>query len=142
LLRKCAGAAQPEREAASLVQTLARAVHYMHQRGILHRDLKPNNVLLTADGTPKITDFGLAKLMDQDGSATRTEMLLGTPNYMAPEQAAGDTGAIGVPADIYSLGAILYQLLTGRPPFDGASALETLQRVRNEEPSTPRHWRS
>src|SRR5262249_28908084 len=105
LLRKVAGRAQPEREAARLVGTLARAVHYMHRRCVLHRDLKPNNVLLTADGTPKITDFGLAKVLDADTGPTRSETLLGTPGYMAPEQAAGDTKKVGVPADVYSLGA-------------------------------------
>src|SRR5262245_851303 len=103
LQRKVAGAAQPERPAAQLVATLARAVHYTHQRGILHRDLKPTNVLLTADGTPKITDFGLAKVLDADSGPTRTEMFLGTPSYIAPEQAAGATGEVGAPADVYSL---------------------------------------
>src|SRR5262245_17434671 len=98
LLGKVAGSAQPEREAARLVETLARAVQSMHRRGILHRDLKPNNVLLTADGTPKITDFGLAKFLDADIGPSRSEMLLGTPSYMAPEQ-AGDTRKVGASAD-------------------------------------------
>jgi tetratricopeptide (TPR) repeat protein/predicted Ser/Thr protein kinase len=141
LAQTVAGAAQPEREAALLVEVLARAVHHTHQCGILHRDLKPNNVLLTAGGTPKITDFGLAKLADQ-GSLTRTETLIGTPNYMSPEQAAGNTKKVGVPADVYSLGAILYELLTGQPPFQGTSALDTLEQVRTQEPVPPRHWRS
>jgi tetratricopeptide (TPR) repeat protein/predicted Ser/Thr protein kinase len=141
LLRKVAGTAQPEREAARLVETLARAVHYTHQRGILHRDLKPNNVLLRADGTPKITDFGLAKVLDADGGPTRSETLLGTPSYMAPEQAAGDAKRVGAPADVYSLGAILYELLTGRAPFHGATPLGTLEQVRTQEPVPPRRRR-
>src|SRR5262249_18477210 len=89
LMRKVAGTAQPEREAAQLVETLARAVHYTHQHGILHRDLKPTNILLAADGTPKITDFGLAKILDAETGPTRSETVIGTPSYMAPEQAAG-----------------------------------------------------
>jgi serine/threonine-protein kinase len=141
LLRKVAGTTQPEQEAARLVETLARAVHSMHQHGILHRDLKPNNVLLTADGTPKLTDFGLAKILDADLGSTRTETLLGTPSYMAPEQATGDTRRVGVPADVYSLGAILYELLTGRAPFRGTTGLDTLEQVRTQEPVPPRRLR-
>jgi tetratricopeptide (TPR) repeat protein len=154
LAQRTAGMAQPGPQAALLVEILARAVHYTHQRGILHRDLKPNNVLLARreamngtpflvgpDGSgqyePKITDFGLAKFVDQVG-LTRTETLIGTPNYMPPEQAAGDTKKIGVPADVYSLGAILYELLTGRPPFCGTKALETLEQVRTKDPVPPR----
>src|SRR5207247_2539031 len=140
LAQKIAGAAQPEREAARLIEALARAVEYTHGRGILHRDLKPTNILLTADGTPKITDFGLAKLLDQEG-LTRTETLIGTPNYMSPEQAAGATARIGVSADVYALGAILYELLTGRAPFSGASPLDTLEQVRSHEPTPPRRLR-
>jgi tetratricopeptide (TPR) repeat protein len=139
LQRKAAGQTLPEREAARLVETLARAVHYTHQRGILHRDLKPANVLLTTDGTPKITDFGLAKLVDADHGPTRGEAFLGTPSYMAPEQAVGDTRKVGVPADVYALGAILYELLTGGPPFQGASPLGILEDVRSREPVPPRH---
>jgi serine/threonine-protein kinase len=141
LLRKVAGTPPPEREAARLVETLARAVHHTHRRGILHRDLKPSNVLLTADGTPKITDFGLAKVLDADGGPTRSETLLGTPSYMAPEQAAGDAKKVGAPADVYSLGAILYELLTGRAPFQGATPLGTLEQVRTQEPVPPRRRR-
>jgi serine/threonine-protein kinase len=141
LLRQTAGAAQPERPAARLVETLARAVHYTHQRGILHRDLKPNNILLTADGTPKITDFGLAKVLDADLGPTRSATVLGTPSYMAPEQAAGDAKKVGTPADVYSLGAILYELLTGRAPFQGATPLSTLEQVRTQEPVPPRRLR-
>jgi tetratricopeptide (TPR) repeat protein len=138
LLGKVAGTAQPQREAARLVETLARAVHYAHQHGILHRDLKPNNVLLTADGTPKIIDFGLAKILDAGIGPTRSETWLGTPSYMAPEQAAGDIKKVGAPCDIYSLGAILYELLTGRPPFQGTTALSILEQVRTQEPVPPR----
>jgi serine/threonine-protein kinase len=90
LLEKLAGNAQPDWEAARLIETLARAMHYTHQQGLLHRDLKPSNILLTADGTPKITDFGLAKILDASTGPTRSETLLGTPTYMAPEQAVGD----------------------------------------------------
>jgi serine/threonine protein kinase len=117
-------------------------MHYTHQHGILHRDLKPNNILLTDDGTPKITDFGLAKLMDDAGGPTRTESLIGTPNYMSPEQAAGHSKQVGVTADVYSLGAILYELLTGRAPFRGGSVLNVLEQVRNREPAPPRHFRN
>src|SRR5262249_26441372 len=141
LLRKVAGTAQPEGEAARLVETLARAVHYTHQHGVLHRDLKPNNVVLTADGTPKITDFGLAKVLDADLGPTRTETLLGTPSYMAPEQAAGDGRKVGTSADVYSLGAIFYELLTGRAPFQADTPLSTLEQVRTQEPVPPRRRR-
>jgi serine/threonine protein kinase/Flp pilus assembly protein TadD len=134
------------REAAELVETLARAVHVAHQRGIVHRDLKPANVLLTADGVPKITDFGLAKfigadsiLTHQEGAGhTQTGAIIGTPSYMAPEQASGQPKEIGPPADIHALGAILYEVLTGRPPFRGAGILETLEQVRNQDPLPPR----
>jgi tetratricopeptide (TPR) repeat protein len=127
--------------AAALAETLARAVQYAHQRGVVHRDLKPGNVLLTADGAPKITDFGLAKLLDSHTGPTATEALLGTPNYMAPEQARGRGKEIGPAADIYSLGAILYELLTGQPPFRGGTLLETLDQVRTREPRSPRRLR-
>ncbi len=120
------------------MQTLARAVDYMHQRGILHRDLKPSNVVLTADGTPKITDFGLAKMIDDEVGPTRTDAWLGTPSYMAPEQASGGTKRVGAAADVYSLGAILYELLTGHPPFEGPTSLAILERVRNQPAVPPR----
>jgi tetratricopeptide (TPR) repeat protein len=141
LREKAAGTPQPEREAAGLVETLARAVHYTHQHGILHRDLKPTNVLLAGDGTAKISDFGLARIVDGDLGPTCTESMLGTPSYMAPEQAAGDRGKVGPPADAYSLGAILYELLTGRPPFQGSSPLHTLEQARTQEPVPPRRLR-
>ncbi|HUY34025.1 MAG TPA: serine/threonine-protein kinase [Pirellulales bacterium] len=130
----------PPREAAGLVETLARAIHYAHQRGIVHRDLKPANVLMTADGTPKIGDFGLAKRLFDDARRTRTGAILGTPAYMAPEQAAGRPRDVGPAADIYSLGALLHELLTGRPPFDAASVLDTLRQVESQAPLGPRHW--
>jgi tetratricopeptide (TPR) repeat protein/tRNA A-37 threonylcarbamoyl transferase component Bud32 len=141
LAQRIAGTARPDREAAALVETVARAVHYTHRRGILHRDLKPSNILLTADGSPKITDFGLAKLADRS-SRTRTDVVAGTPNYMSPEQASGDLKRIGVPADVYSLGAILYELLTGQPPFEGPTALNTLEQVRNQVPPPPSRRRN
>jgi serine/threonine-protein kinase len=125
----------PPRDAAGLVQSLAVAMDYAHERGIVHRDLKPANVLMTADGLPKITDFGLAKrLGDSDSSQTQAGTILGTPSYMAPEQAEGEVKEVGTLADVYSLGAVLYQLLTGRPPFQGTTLLETLELVRTQEP--------
>jgi WD40 repeat protein/predicted Ser/Thr protein kinase len=129
----------PPFQAAALVEQLARAVHYAHQRGIVHRDLKPSNILLTKDVTPKITDFGLAKRLDDVTNHTRTGDILGTPSYMAPEQAAGDTRAIGPGTDIFSLGAILYEMLTGRPPFEGSSAFDTIYLVMTSEPDRPSH---
>jgi serine/threonine-protein kinase len=139
--RKLADGPLPPGEAAQLVETLARAVHAAHQRGIVHRDLKPANVLLTADGVPKITDFGLAKRLEGQSGQTHTGSVVGTPSYMAPEQAAGDPRAVGPPADVYALGAILYECLTGRPPFRGQSSLETLLQVRNAEPAPPTRLR-
>ena len=108
-----------------------------HAAGIIHRDLKPANVLLTLDGKPKITDFGLAKQMQGDSQQTRTGAIMGTPSYMAPEQAWGQTHEIGPLSDQYSLGAILYEMLVGRPPFQGATTLETLELARNQEPVPP-----
>jgi serine/threonine-protein kinase len=128
---------QPPKEAAHLVETLARAMYYAHQNGVIHRDLKPSNVLLTSRGIPKISDFGLAKQLEGDGSQTKSGTILGTPNYMAPEQARGEIHNVGAPADIYSLGAILYELLTGRPPFEAATIMETVMCVTRDEPVTP-----
>jgi tetratricopeptide (TPR) repeat protein len=141
----------PPRDAAELVETLARAMHYAHQQGVIHRDLKPANVLLTACGLaqdearpqaalllPKISDFGLAKHLDAPAGQTRSGAIVGTPSYMAPEQAAGLTAAVGPAADVYALGAILYECLTGRPPFRAATALETLEQVRTQDPVPPR----
>jgi hypothetical protein len=120
------------REAATLVRALALGMQAAHEARVIHRDLKPGNVLLAADGTPKITDFGLAKKMDEDG-ATRTGSVLGTPSYMPPEQARGDSD-LGPAVDIYALGAILYECLTARPPFKAATPMETLRQVLDNEP--------
>jgi eukaryotic-like serine/threonine-protein kinase len=130
------GEPQPPAPVSAMVQALAQAVQAAHEQGIVHRDLKPANVLLAADGTPKIADFGVAK--QGDSVMTMTGEVLGTPSYMAPEQAEGHTKSVGPAADIYALGAILYELLTGRPPFKGASAWETIQLVSTSEPISPR----
>jgi serine/threonine protein kinase len=131
------GTPVPPRRAAGLVLDLARAVQHAHERGIVHRDLKPANVLLTEAGVAKVADFGLAKLLDVGRGRTQTGAVLGSPSYMAPEQAWGKVRDIGPAADVYALGAILYELLTGRPPFVGASTLETLDQVRTHDPAPP-----
>jgi eukaryotic-like serine/threonine-protein kinase len=128
-------------EAARLVASLAQAVHAAHTRGIIHRDLKPANILFTADGVPKVSDFGLVKRLDADDAQTRSGEFMGTPAYMPPEQAAGHAKAVGPEADVYALGAILYECLTGRPPFRGATVLDTLRQVLNDEPAPPRRLR-
>jgi tetratricopeptide (TPR) repeat protein len=125
------------REAAGLVEILARAMHLAHSRNVVHRDLKPANILLTADGTPKITDFGLARQLDADSGETQAGAVMGTPSYMAPEQASGYAHLAGPAADVYALGAILYACLTGQPPFKGKTAVETLDLVRTAEPPPP-----
>lgn len=136
--KQIGGKAQPPREAANLVETLARAMHFAHERNIIHRDLKPANVLMTSDGIPKITDFGLAKDMDeQESIQTKTGTIMGTPSYMSPEQAKGDVKGVGPLADQYTLGAILYELLTGRPPFIGPTPMDTVMQVIREEPVPP-----
>src|SRR5205085_2124247 len=134
--KKLAGTPIEPREAAQLVSTLARAMHAAHSAQVIHRDLKPANVLLTADGTPKITDFGLAKKLDDVGQ-TQTGAIMGTPSYMAPEQAEGKKD-VGPLADVYALGAILYECLTGRPPFKAATPFDTVLQVIRHEPVPPR----
>ncbi len=137
LAQKIGGKPQPFDEAAQMVETLARAMHVAHEHKVIHRDLKPTNILFAADGTLKITDFGLVKRLEDDSGHTSSGSILGTPSYMAPEQARGESGRVGPAADQYAFGAILYELLTGRPPFLGTSVLDTLDMVRNREPVPP-----
>jgi outer membrane murein-binding lipoprotein Lpp len=154
LARKLAGTPLPPSQAGRLVETLARAMHAAHQCGIVHRDLKPANILLARSDRPeairlgsspeeagpyepKITDFGLAKRLDEAVARTQSGAILGTASYMAPEQATGNTKEIGPAADVYALGGILYEALTGRPPFLGTTLLETLEQVRSQEPVPP-----
>jgi serine/threonine-protein kinase len=141
LQQRIHGNPQPPREAAYLVETLARAVAYAHQLGIVHRDLKPANVLLTRDGVPKITDFGVAKRLEDSSGQTKSGMLVGTPSYMAPEQARAEASAVGPLVDVYALGAILYELLTGRPPFEAATTMDTIVKVTSQEAVAPSRLR-
>lgn len=138
LSKKLDGKPLHPQEAAGLVQNLARAMTAVHLAGIVHRDLKPQNVLMAADGTPKVTDFGIAKTSSGEGSQTQTGAILGTPSYMAPEQAEGRTKDVGPAADVWALGAILYECLTGRPPFLAATPVETMRQVLDQEPLPPR----
>lgn len=128
----------PARRAASHLKTIAEAIHYAHQRGVLHRDLKPSNVLMDEFGEPRVTDFGLAKRLQSDSDLTLTGQVLGTPNYMPPEQASARQGQLGPASDVYSLGAILYHLLTGRPPFMAETLEGALAQVLHTEPVPPR----
>jgi WD40 repeat protein/predicted Ser/Thr protein kinase len=128
----------PPRAAATYVKTIAEAIHFAHERGVLHRDLKPSNVLIDLNDEPHVTDFGLAKRLDADSDLTLSGQVLGSPNYMSPEQATGKRGKVGRYSDVYSLGAILFHLLTGRPPFVAETASETIQLVLEREPFTPR----
>src|SRR5437870_364735 len=128
----------PIRHAAELIAKLARTVSYAHEHGILHRDIKPGNILLDAKGEPHLTDFGLARLVETESTVTRTMEVLGTPSYMAPEQAVGNNAGVTRATDIYGLGAVLYQLLTGHPPFAGGTTFETVRLVLDTEPRQPR----
>jgi WD40 repeat protein len=125
----------PSARAASVAETIARGLNHAHERGIVHRDLKPANILLSEDGTPKISDFGLAKHLDLSEEHTGTDQMLGTPDYMAPEQASGLAKSVGPAADIFALGAILYAMLSGKPPFKGTTLVETLEQVRSRDPA-------
>jgi serine/threonine protein kinase/Tfp pilus assembly protein PilF len=128
----------PPRHAAELIAKVARTVHYAHERGILHRDIKPGNILLDKDGEPHLTDFGLARLVEAESTVTRTLEVMGTPSYMAPEQAAGETTKFSKATDVYGLGAVLYQLITGQPPFAGGTTYETIKLLLDTEPRQPR----
>jgi len=138
LARKLAAGPLPPREAAALLASVAEAVHVAHARGVLHRDLKPSNILIDAAGAPHVTDFGLAKRLEGNESVTHTGAILGTPCYMSPEQAAGSRGDVGATSDVWSLGAILYQMLTGRPPFQASNPMDTLLAVLETDPPLPR----
>ncbi len=137
LARRLEGKPMLPREAGPLFVKIARAVHHAHQRGVLHRDIKPNNILLDAQGEPHLTDFGLAKIMETDASLTHTNAVLGTPAYMPPEQATGNTKDVTVAADVYALGAVFYEMLTGRPPFLAASTPALLRKIVEEEVRPP-----
>jgi serine/threonine protein kinase/TolB-like protein/Tfp pilus assembly protein PilF len=126
------------RQAVELITKVARTVHYAHEHGILHRDIKPGNILLDAKGEPHLTDFGLARLVESESTVTRTLEVLGTPSYMAPEQAVGNNAAVGSVTDVYGLGAVLYQLLTAQPPFAGGTTYETIKLLLDTEPRQPR----
>jgi hypothetical protein len=138
LAKRLADGPLPASEAARLLAPVARAVQCAHEHGILHRDLKPSNILIDRDGQPFVSDFGLAKQVDAERSLTQTGAILGTPSYMAPEQASADRGRIGPRSDVYALGAVLYHLLTGRPPFLAATPLETVLLVLEQDPVPPR----
>src|SRR6201988_5259415 len=128
----------PIRRAVELITKVARTVHYAHEHGILHRDIKPGNILLDVKGEPHLTDFGLARLVESESSITHTLDVLGTPSYMAPEQAVGNNTAVNNATDVYGIGAVLYQLLTGHPPFAGGATYETIKLLLDTEPRQPR----
>jgi serine/threonine protein kinase len=137
LAQRVARGPMPGRQAAALMVTVSRAIHHAHQQGILHRDIKPGNILVDAAGVPHVTDFGLAKHLSAEKGQTRTGAVMGTPGYMSPEQARGSKDLTAA-TDVYGLGAVLYELLTGHPPFKGESALDTLLMVMDNEPVPPR----
>src|SRR6266699_6259435 len=126
------------RRAVELIAKVARTVHYAHDHGILHRDIKPGNILLDQKGEPHLTDFGLARLVETESSITQTLDVIGTPSYMAPEQAVGNNAAVSSVTDVYGLGAVLYQLITGQPPFAGGTTYETIKLLLDSEPRQPR----
>ena len=128
------------RQAAELIAKMARTVHYAHEHGIVHRDIKPGNILVDVNGEPHLTDFGLARLVETESAMTRTMEVLGTPSYMAPEQAVGNNAQLTSATDVYGLGAVLYQLLTDHPPFTGGTTFETIKLVLDTEPRQPRMW--
>ena len=128
------------RQAVELIAKIARTIHYAHEHGILHRDIKPGNILLDVKGEPHLTDFGLARLVESESTVTRTLEVLGTPSYMAPEQAAGNNTNLTKATDVYGLGGVLYQLLTGHPPFAGGTTYETIKLLLETEPRPPRLW--
>src|SRR5437868_10375270 len=130
------------RRAVELIAKVARIVHYAHEHRILHRDIKPGNILLDKKGEPHLTDFGLARLVEHESTVTNSLDILGTPSYMAPEQAAGQTKNLTAAADVYALGAVFYHMLTGHPPFTGGTTYETIRMVLETEPRTPRAWNS
>src|ERR1041385_464607 len=132
----------PIRRAVELIAKVARTVHYAHEHNILHRDIKPGNILLDQKGEPHLTDFGLARLVETESTVTRTMEVLGTPSYMAPEQAVGNNEVLSSVTDVYGLGAVLYQLLTGHPPFAGGTTYETIKLLLDTEPRQPRLWNS
>src|SRR5262249_41308385 len=128
----------PGRKAAELMAKLAHTLHHAHQHGVLHRDVKPGNILIDAKGEPHLTDFGLARLVETESSVTRTLEMLGTPSYMAPEQASGNNRLLTRATDVYGLGAVFYQLLTGHPPFAGGTTYESIRLLCDSEPRNPR----
>ena len=139
LSQRLADGPLPPREAAALMRRRsAEAIEYAHQRGVIHRDLKPGNILLDRNGNPRVTDFGLAKKLKGDSGLTGSGQIMGTPSYMPPEQAGGKRGEVGPAADVYALGATLYALVTGRPPFQAATAMDTVLQVISDEPVPPR----
>jgi serine/threonine-protein kinase len=140
LAKRLAAGDVPTREAATILARVAEAVDAAHRGGVLHRDLKPSNILIDAAGKPHVSDFGLAKRIEADQDVTHTGAILGTPCYMSPEQAAGSRGDVGPPSDVWSLGAILYQILTGRPPFQAANPMDTLLAVLESDPPVPRSF--